>query len=78
MTCFIGAVRAEVTADKTVPVAIVFTVELIFEMGCDFLGGVHFFKGVLGHSDDFCFHLRTDVLVLDDRLHFFSFSHLPN
>ena len=76
MACLIGAVGAEVTAYEAVPVAIVFTVELIFEMGGDFLGGVHFFESVLGHGDDFCFHFRADVFVLDDRLHFLALSHL--
>lgn len=42
MLSLIGDVRAEMPAHNAMPVPIVLPIELVFQMGCDFLGGVHF------------------------------------
>ena len=41
---FVGDVGSEISADKTVPISIVSTVEFILEMGGHLLDCVHFLK----------------------------------
>lgn len=44
--CFISDVWSEISTNKAVPISIVFTIELIFQVSCHLLGCVHFLKGV--------------------------------
>ena len=57
------------------PVPVVFSVELVLEMGGDLLGGVHLVQGVFGDTQYFCLQLGRYVLALDHRLVLTHLSH---
>lgn len=73
MSGLVGDKAAEGPAHEAVPVAIVFPVELVLQMGGDLLVGVHLLQRILRDRDDLLLQLLADVLDLDDGL---SFVHL--
>ena len=73
---FIGDIGSEISAYKTVPISIVSTIELIFEMSCHLLNGVHFFKCWFCCVQNVCFYFDADVPRLYHRLVLFVLLHL--
>jgi len=75
MLGFISDVCPEVPANKTMPVAIIFTIELIFEVRRNLLNSVHFLKSVFGYRQYFSLHFRGYIFVFYHRLQIFPLPH---
>ena len=75
MAGFVGDVGAEIPPHEAMPISIVLTIQLVLQVGGDFLDGVHLVQGVLGDQDNLGFHFRVDIFNLDDGLTFPEISH---
>ena len=75
MSCFVRHIGAEISSHETMPVSIVLTIQLILQVRCYFLDGVHFVEGVLGNRNNLGLHFWVDIFDLYDRLTFPEISH---
>ncbi len=73
---FVGDVGSEISTDKTVPISIVSTVELILEMGGHLLDCVHFLKSWFCRVQDISLYFDADVSCLDHWLILLILLHL--
>lgn len=73
---FVGDVGSEISANKTVPISIVSTVEFILEMRSHLLDCVHFFKSWFCRVKDVSLYFDADVSRLDHWLVLLILLHL--
>lgn len=75
MISFICDIRPEISANESMPVSIILTVEFIFKMGCDLLDGMHFFEGIFSNSQNLSFHFWAYAFDFNNRTRFFYLGH---
>ena len=72
LVCYVWS---EVPPHKGVPVPIVFSVQFVFQMGCDLLDCVHLVQGVPRDAQNLGLQLRRYVLALYHRLALTNLCH---